>query len=420
MRLALLVGHEPAHITASRQIALGAGADVVLAVGADRRASFVERAEAIRDALPEVVLLVADGHGADHAVDLAEALRLATGAQDPRPVVLVSADERTRARVELCLGRTTEAFGDVRTSEVRAAVVERLRSTVRNGSDVPVRGAAIEQAARGLASSSSRSTAVIDVTGASTSLVVARPDGTLLAAHLPIGVGEQADRVVARAGLDRIRRWIPRAIDAPALLDRVFNRAHWPDEAPASGLALAIELALARECVSRILAEAARAELPVAQAARHAETIVCSGRLASWKPSQSALVALDALAPESASVIAREMPDAPLVAGGTAVELLALVAPLSVRRSATVHVADATGTIDERVGRGAFVLLRTTGAVQLTGPGGMRAASDALSLGVIVDARGRPLELPARDAERLPTLQRWYGALDALPSGDDQ
>lgn len=418
MRLGLLAGHDPAHIAASRQIALGAGAEVVLAVGADPRSSFVDRTEAIREALPDVVLLVAEGHG-DHAVDLAESLRLATGAWDPRPIVLVSADERTHARVELSLGHTVETFGDIRTVDARAAVVQRLRSIMQSGSDATVRGEAVERAARSLASSSSLPTALLDVTGSSTSLVFARPDGTMLAAHVPIGVGEHADRVVARAGLDRVRRWVPRAIDAPALLERVFNRAHWPDEAPSSGLALSIELALARECVSRVLAETARADLPIAQAARHAGTIVCTGRLATWTPSQTALVALDALAPESVSVIARETPAAPLVAGGLALEHLALVAPLSVRRSATVHVVDATGAIDERVGRGAFVLLRTTGAVQLTGPGATRAASDALSVGVIVDARGRPLELPPRDAERLPTIQRWYGALDALPSSDD-
>ncbi|HEY6958011.1 MAG TPA: hypothetical protein VI814_04235 [Candidatus Limnocylindria bacterium] len=419
MRLALLAGHDPRHIAASRQIALGACADVVLSAGTERSASFVERAEAIREARPDVVLLVADDRGADHAVELAEALRLATVAQQPRPAVLVSTDERTHARVELSLGHAVEAFGDVRSADVRAAVVARLRAMARGASDARLRDEGIEQAARTLAASSSRSIAILDVTGTSTSLVVARADGTLIAAHVPLGVGEHADRVVARAGLDRVRRWIPRAIDAPALLERVFNRAHWPDVPATNSLALEIELALARECVSRVLAEATRAELPLAHAARHADTIACTGRLATWKPSQTALVALDALAPESASVIARETQDAPLAAGGTALEPLTLVAPVSVRRSATVHVTDATGTVDERVGRGAFVLLRTTGAVQLAGDGATRASSDPLSMGVIVDARGRPLELPPRDAERLPTIQRWYGALDALPSGDD-
>ena len=419
MRLALLAGHDPSHIAASRQIALGACADVVLASGTDRSATFVERAQAIRDARPEVVLLVADDRGADHAVELAEALRLATDAQQERPTVLASMDGRTHARIELSLGRKVEAFGDVRSAEARVAVVERLRAIARGGSDARLRGEGIERAAGALAASSSRSTAVLDVTGSSTSLVFARPDGTILAAHVPVGVGEHADRVVARAGLDRVRRWIPRAIDAPALLERVFNRAHWPDVVPATGLALSIELALARECVARVLVEATRADMPLAHAARHAEAIVCAGRLAAWIPSQTALVALDALAPESASVIARETKDAPLVAGGTRIEPLTLVAPLSVRRSATVHVTDSTGTRDERVGRGAFVLLKTTGAVQLHGGGAMRASSDPLSIGVVVDARGRPLELPPRDAERLPTIQRWYAALEALPAGDD-
>jgi hypothetical protein len=34
---------------------------------------------------------------------------------------------------------------------------------------------------------------------------------------------------------------------------------------------------------------------------------------------------------------------------------------------------------------------------------------------MLVDARGRPLALPPRDAERLPTLVRWHAAVAALP-----
>lgn len=418
MRLALLTGSDPAQIAASRQIALGACAEIALLLGVDRHPSFVERAAAIRDARPDVVLIVADRHDADHAVDLAEALRLGSGTQQPPPVALVSADERTHARIELALGRTAQVFGDVRTADVRAAIVARLRAIGRGGSEEPSRDEAIERAARSLAAASSRSTVILDVTGTTTSLVVARADGTTIAAHAPVGVGANADRVVVRAGLERVRRWLPRAIDAPALLERVFNRAHWPEEPASGALARSIELAIARECVARVVADASRAEIPVAEA-RRAQSIVCTGRLASWTPSQTALVALDALAPETTSVISRETAAAPLAAGGAAIEQLALVVPLAVRRSATVHVTDASGTTAERVGRGAFVLLRTTGPVELRGDGATRATSEALSVGVIVDVRGRPLELPPRDAERVPTIQRWYAAVGALPTGDE-
>jgi len=38
------------------------------------------------------------------------------------------------------------------------------------------------------------------------------------------------------------------------------------------------------------------------------------------------------------------------------------------------------------------------------------------SLGVIVDARRRPLSLPVRDAERVPAVAGWYHALGAMPA----
>jgi len=59
----------------------------------------------------------------------------------------------------------------------------------------------------------------------------------------------------------------------------------------------------------------------------------------------------------------------------------------------------------------------TTGRV-VVDSGAARVSERPLSLGVVVDARGRPLALPPRDAERLPTLARWHGALGALPEDD--
>jgi hypothetical protein len=42
-------------------------------------------------------------------------------------------------------------------------------------------------------------------------------------------------------------------------------------------------------------------------------------------------------------------------------------------------------------------------------------SAEHLGLGVVIDARGRPLALPPRDAERIPTLARWNRALEVLP-----
>ncbi len=54
--------------------------------------------------------------------------------------------------------------------------------------------------------------------------------------------------------------------------------------------------------------------------------------------------------------------------------------------------------------------------VEITGTP-LRARGAAGALGVIIDARGRPLVLPPRDAERIPTLVRWFAALDLAVAG---
>jgi len=73
---------------------------------------------------------------------------------------------------------------------------------------------------------------------------------------------------------------------------------------------------------------------------------------------------------------------------------------------------------DEALVPGAFFSLphRGDADVEITGTP-VRTHGTAGALGVIVDARGRPLALPPRDAERIPTLVRWFAALDLAGNG---
>ncbi|MGH2490243.1 MAG: hypothetical protein ACRDF9_01925, partial [Candidatus Limnocylindria bacterium] len=253
-----------------------------------------------------------------------------------------------------------------------------------------------------------------------------RPDGTVLGIHERLGVGAAADRVVTRAGLDRVRRWIPRAIESPALLERVFNRARWPDAIPASVLALSLEMALAREAIAHALADAERAGVSL-DAAWAAPLLVLTGRLAQLpRAAQSLLVAIDVFGATGPTLVSRSSGDTLVAAGALAargrvatmptLDPLAIVAEMWPRRSATVRVTDANGVIEERVVRGSFLLVPTKGAVEIVMPGTtVRPSAQDLELGVVIDARGRPLTLPPRDAERIPTLTRWHAALDVLP-----
>jgi len=273
-----------------------------------------------------------------------------------------------------------------------ADAVAALRALRRRDDETPPpRAEETERAARNIASLAGTDTLVVDVGGMATSCVLARPAGEIVAVHaVPLGVGAGADRVVADGGIDRVRRWLPTPIDAPALLERVFNRARWPD------------------AVARALLDGAAAGLDVT-GMRAAPVVALGGRLAAFpRAAQSLIVAVDAVEPSGLATIIRER-------AGT-YETVAVVAPLWPRRSAVIRLRHAGGETEQRVARGGFFLMPAKGRVGLTATGAnLRGTVEAGGLGLLVDARGRPVDLPQRDAERIPTLARWHAAVSALP-----
>jgi hypothetical protein len=429
VRVAALLGREPKLASAIALGALAGGASLVALVGTHDGRTFVERAEVLRDARPDLIVAIATGRGdVDGMVDLAEALRFGGAHQRPLPQILVSGDVRVRDRLAaVCTAHAIEVLPDIRIPAGREALVARLRAVRRRGqSDVVLRDEALEAAARAMAKEATADVVLLDVTGDATSVIHARPDGAVLGIHERLGVGVGADRVVERAGLDRVRRWIPRAVEAPALLERVYNRARWPDAIPASVLALTLEMALAREAIAHVLADAEHAGASL-DAAFASPLLVLTGRLAQLpRAAQSLLVAIDVFGATGPTLVSRASGDALVAAGALAargriaalptIDPLAIVAEMWPRRSASVKITDANGLQQERVARGSFLLVPTKGRVEIVMPGfTVRPRAEELELGVVIDARGRPLALPPRDAERIPALARWNAALRVLP-----
>jgi hypothetical protein len=408
LRVALLYGRDDDSRAAVARIALAAGAEVGAVMPADDPRSFVEQAQTLRDASPDVVLVrPKDAKDAGPLSALLEAVRLGCGTQRPAPRIFAIAEPRVAERVRAA----TQPF-DFETFADAVDAVRALRDHRRRASgDFGLRDELIEDAARALAASTNADALAVDVSERSTSLVLARADGTLEAAHLvPLGLGEAADHVVARAGLDRVRRWLPAAIDAPALLERVFNRARWPGALPATGAALLLEMALAREAIAHALRDAQYADLDVA-AMRAARSILVTGRAASFpRPGQSLLVLVDGLEPTAVSTVYREPDD------GRAARLALVVSLLPRRRTATLRLVHAGGRQETRVAPGSFSLVAVSGEVEVTAAGPtMRGNGQAGALGVLIDARGRPLRLPERDGERIPVLTSWHATARASP-----
>jgi hypothetical protein len=390
-----------------RRAALAAAVEVRTAFAAGERRSFGELAQELRDERPDVVVAWPDPKRAgSDLVTFCEALRLGCATQRPAPRLYVFGDGRASARL-------AEAVAPIRctTFAGERELVAALRALRRRDDEgVRLPDEESEVTARDLASLAAADTLVVDVGGATTSLVLARAGGDLAAVHVvPLGLGAGADRVVARGGLEGVRRWLPWAIDAPALLERVFNRARWPDAVPAGTAALALEMALAREAIAHALNDARAAGLDTA-AMRAARVVALGGRLAAFpRAAQSLIVAVDALGLSGLSTVIRQR-------AGT-YESVALVASLWPRRAATLRFVHANGRGEERVSRGAFFLAPVKGPVEVTARGAdIQGTAEAGVLGMLVDARGHPLALPQRDAERLPTIARWHAAVAALPS----
>jgi hypothetical protein len=440
MRVAVLAGESPDLGRVLRRAVLASGAELVLVLRANDARSFTERASALRDARPDLVLAVAAERGeADRIVDLVEALRFGCADRSPAPRVVVAGDAHAALRLKAAAaGFAVELLSDPRRRDGLSAFAHRGRE-FRRGTDenVVLRDEALEELAR-LVAARGTDTLVVDVSGGSTSLVRANVDGTMVAAHVaPLGSGVAADRTVVRAGLDGVRRWIPWSIDAPTMLERVFNRARWPDAVAAEASALALEIALAHEAVSHAHADAAAAGM--ADALRDAPITIVTGAAASFtRAAHTALVAIDGLASPRPTTLYRDTDEALVAlaahasrirgAGGDPVRAVgdelarrlvptALVVPVNPGRRSKLRVNGVEHLADE-LAPGAFFSVRHRGEadVEVTGTP-VKTHGAAGELGIIVDARGRPLVLPPRDAERIPALVKWFAALDLAVTG---
>jgi hypothetical protein len=434
-RVAIFAGPASDLERALRRAVLASGAELVLFMRTTDERGLIERAAALRDARVDLVLaLIAQRGDADGVVDLIEALRLGCADRSPAPRIVVAGEPHAALRAKAAaLGFAVELLPDPRRPEGITAFAHRCRE-LRRGTDhgLILRDEALEELAR-LVAGRGTDALVVDVSGGSTSLVRADAGGGISAAHVaPLGLGTAADRTVGRAGLDGVRRWIPWAIDGPTMLERVFNRARWPDAVASEASALALEIALAHEALSHALADAAAAG--ILEPLRDAPLTIVTGAAASFaRAAHTALVAIDGLASPLPTTLHRDADGGLVAIGAVAARLradgvdpaafvsaeltrrlvpLAFVVPAMPARRSRLRVNGAEHLDDDLVS-GAFFSVRHRGPadVQVTGSS-IDAHGVAGELGIVVDARGRPLVVPPRDAERIPTLVRWFAALD--------
>jgi hypothetical protein len=271
-----------------------------------------------------------------------------------------------------------------------------------------------------------------------------------------IGTGYGIGGVLAERGVAAIARWLPFPIGERALTHWLLNKMLRPQTLPVTREDILIEHAVAREALGLAIA-ALRDERPDVA---YDYVVAGGGVLANAPhPGLAALTILDALQPrDDESVLAVELhldtlgliascgalafsnPDAALTLferdllnntplatcvvalgggrlGEPAVEAELREAGGNVQRISVAH--GQIGRLPLTPGRKAQLTLRPAGGVRIgRNAPGSEVASDVAAiggsaLGVIIDARGRPLRLPSEAPARRQLLWDWMVALGA-------
>ncbi len=286
-----------------------------------------------------------------------------------------------------------------------------------------------------------------------------------------LGVSYSALNVLATAGATAIERWVPFAMDEGDLRDWIHNKMLRPTTLPQTRPALAVEQALAREALRfalyqhQDLATALRGNKPEAAPLRSfvdnwgkrtvftmgdIDLLVGSGGVISHAPrrAQAAAMMLDAFMPEGVTEMAVDsifmMPHLGVLSTTTpkaATQLLTeeclvplgtCIAPVGRARDGetvgqlTIRYKD--GSMKQAAlpfgeivcmplppGDEAQVTIRSSWKMDF-GAGRWRTLEKKVRgghLGLIVDLRGRPIQLPESGEKRREKLLRWGEALEA-------
>jgi hypothetical protein len=297
----------------------------------------------------------------------------------------------------------------------------------------------------------------IDV-GATHTMVAAAFEGDLrLSVDSELGLGSTVHHILRRSDLDRVMRWLPFEISPSRMRDYIFNKAMNPTTVPTTPDELALEMALTREII-RVALLAARKNWPKGKNLTSTwvmppvEPIIGSGGSLSRAPTpgMAALAMLDGVQPTGVTTLVLDpynlSPSLGIAAGpvpllsvhvlesGSYVSLGTVVSPVGQarpgRRVLTLRLEPENSNEDiaGEIRMGQLVVLPlgqgTYGRLTLRpergidvgfgGPGkagALRVAGGAV--GLIIDARGRPLELPEDPAVRLELNDQWLRDIGA-------
>lgn len=291
-----------------------------------------------------------------------------------------------------------------------------------------------------------------DVGSAATTVAVKRADFESATTRADVGVGLSVESVMEQAGLEAIARWLPFELAGNELRNFLLNKSLHPASVPETPEEFLIELAVAREALRLVVAQS-RQSWPAAPgqgAWRLAwEMIIGGGRVITRvpHPAYAALALLDGLEPVGVSTLSLDRNGLVGMLGAVAAVHPAAAVEVAEHdalfRLGTVVAVAGNGRIGETALRGKITFedgrsesikvpfgslsliplgLNEKATLKLKprprfdiGMGrwgeGAIAEVEGGSLGLVLDARGRPLRLQTDPAARCEQVREWMNAL---------
>jgi hypothetical protein len=290
----------------------------------------------------------------------------------------------------------------------------------------------------------------IDV-GASATTVASAFSGDLRLSIYPgLGLGENLPEILSLCTLDEIMRWMTVDVSDKYVRDYIYNKALYPTSIPMTAEELATEQALACQAMLLAIRQASKAypaDIPgsLSGLLPWFEPIIASGSVLTKAPSrnQTLMMVLNGLQPTGVTTIAMDRNNLAASLGATAavtplltvqsldtanfVNLCTIISPVGNAQLGTpilrVRMNSDDGVeSDQEVRHGTLTAFKLpqgqAGTLHLTplhkfdvGMGGFGRGGTVKVVGgvfgVVIDARGRPLRLPAEPSRRREALNKW-------------
>ena len=282
-----------------------------------------------------------------------------------------------------------------------------------------------------------------------------------------LGMSYSISNVLAEAGMDNVLRWVPFDIDVSDLGNRIKNKMIRPTTIPQTLEELIIEGAIAREALRlafdqhkqlAVELRGVQQQRTISEAFAQSETgatlvdmlsldlLVGSGGVLSHAPrrNQAMLMMIDAFQPEGVTHLAVDsifmMPQLGVLAQvneaaatqvferDCLIHLGTCIAPVGITNPGDLGVTisgDLTETVPFGelrlyplgVGEKAQVTIQPERRLDMGAGRGQPVEVEVEGgvVGLVVDTRGRPLEVSNASAERVASLKKWLEALEVYP-----